>query len=107
LRAAIAFYPGCGALLREAPAWAAPVPLLLLLGEADDWTPAHRCQALVARAPAQVELRLFAGAHHGFDHPAAELRTRRLPDGREVTMGTDPRAREGAIAAVTAFLAAQ
>lgn len=105
LRAAIAFYPGCGALLAGAPGWAAPVPLLMLLGEADDWTPAHRCEALAARAPERIELRVFPGAHHNFDHPGIPIRSRLLPNGRTVTTGTDAAAREGAIAAVLAFLA--
>ena len=107
LRAAIALYPGCGALLREAEGWAAPVPLLMLLAGADDWTPAHRCEALAARAPQRVELRVFPDARHGFDHPSAPLRSRLLPDGRQVTTGTDRAAREGAIAAVLSFLAAR
>lgn len=105
LRAAIAFYPGCGALLRGAPGWAAPVPLLMLLGGADDWTPAHRCEALAARAPARIEIRSFAGAHHNFDHPNVPIRSRVLPNGQTVTTGTDLAAREGAIAAVLGFLA--
>lgn len=107
LRAAIAFYPGCGATLRQAPGWAAPVPLLMLLGEADDWTSAARCQALAARAPTRVEVRLFPGAHHNFDHPSAPQRSRLLPNGLTVTTGSDPAAREGAIAAVLGFLAAR
>lgn len=107
LRGAVAFYPGCGATLSGSPDWAAPVPLLMLLGGADDWTPAHRCVALAERAPARVELRLFAGAHHMFDHPTQPPRTRTLPNGQTVTFGADPAAREAAIAAVTAFLAAR
>ncbi|MBP0466016.1 dienelactone hydrolase family protein [Roseomonas sp. PWR1] len=107
LRGAIAFYPGCGATLTGSPDWAAPVPLLMLLGGADDWTPARRCVALAERAPARVELRLFAGAHHMFDHPTQAPRTRSLPNGQTVTFGADPAAREAAIAAVTGFLAAR
>jgi len=106
LRAAVAFYPGCGALLRGAPGWAAPVPLLMLLGGADDWTPAHRCEALAARAPGRIEMRVFASAHHNFDHPGVPIRSRVLPNGLTVTTGTDAAAREGAIAALLGFLAA-
>ncbi len=105
LRGAVAFYPGCGATLSGSPDWTAPVPFLMLLGGADDWTPAHRCVALAARAPARVEVRLFDGAHHMFDHPSQGPRTRSLPNGQTVTFGADPAAREAAIAAVTAFLA--
>ena len=104
LRAAIAFYPGCGVTLRTMPRWSSPVPLLMLLGEADDWTPAFRCQALVARAPARVEMRVFAGAHHNFDHPTARAQSRLLPNGQTVTIASDPAARAGAIEAVLGFL---
>jgi dienelactone hydrolase len=107
LRGAVAFYPGCGATLSGSPDWSAPVPFLMLLGGADDWTPADRCVALVERAPARIELRLFAGAHHMFDHPSQAVRTRSLPNGQTVTFGADPAAREAAIAAVEAFLAAR
>lgn len=107
LRAAVAFYPGCGALLRGAPGWASPVPLLMLLGGADDWTPAHRCEALAARAPARIAMRVFPGAQHNFDHPGAPLRSRVLPNGQTVTTGTDPAARAASVAAVLDFLAAR
>jgi len=107
LRAAVAFYPGCGAVLRRAPGWSAPVPLLMLLGEVDDWTPAPQCLALVARAPARVEVIEYRGAHHNFDHPAAPQRSRMLPNGQTVTIGTDPAARAASIAAVLGFLAAR
>jgi len=41
---AVAFYPGCAAALAEG--WRPVAPLLLLVGEADDWTPAASCQRL-------------------------------------------------------------
>lgn len=107
LRAAITFYPGCGALVRRAPGWSSPVPLLMLLGEADDWTPARQCQALAARAPARIELILYPGAHHNFDHPSAPQRSRMLPNGQTVTIGTDPAARVASITAVLDFLSAR
>jgi dienelactone hydrolase len=107
LAGAIAFYPGCGPV-PMGRGWA-PVghaPLLLQLGEADDWTPAARCVAMAARAPGRVALDLYPGAHHGFDAPdVVPMRRRTLPNGREVTAGPDPAARTAARRAVEEFLA--
>ncbi len=96
---AIAFYPGCGAALRERARPA--VPVLLLLGAADDWTPAPLCEewARAARAPARPEIavEVYAGAHHGFDGPGSTPVRRtdvpHAPDGRGVTTGGHPLAR--------------
>jgi len=104
IRAAIAFYPGCLATLR-AGGWRPEVPLLLLLGGADDWTPATHCQRLAQGSPAAVET--YDGAPHGFDAPGGQVRTRTLADGRMVTAGPDPAARAAALARVEGFLARQ
>ena len=62
----VAFYPGCETELKRG--YEASGPLLLLLGQADDWTPAAPCQDLAARAPAgSVRLEVYPGAYHGFD----------------------------------------
>ena len=69
-KAAIAMYPGCLLRLLRVNA-----PLLILIGEADDWAPAAQCQEMV-RQSAQwgtktahgVTLKVYPGAHHGFDH---------------------------------------
>jgi dienelactone hydrolase len=69
-RAAIAYYPGCGI-----PAAMMTAPTLVLIGEADDWTPAERCREMVAHARpdgAPIALTLYPGAYHAFD--VAELR---------------------------------
>jgi len=47
-RSAVALYPNCRRL-RET-AWSARVPTLILIGSADDWTPATTCQQMVAGA---------------------------------------------------------
>jgi dienelactone hydrolase len=104
--AVAAFYPGCGPASLGAPQPApGRAPLLLLLGREDDWTPPARCVALAARAPDSVTLRLYEGAHHGFDMLGEGLRRRALPDGRTVRFGPDPAAREAARAEIPAFLA--
>jgi dienelactone hydrolase len=62
-----AFYPFCGFSFEEEKLSA---PLLIQIGEDDNWTPAEPCKRLAAawtenRQP--VELRVYPGAHHGFD----------------------------------------
>ena len=64
LRQAIAFYPGCQLL--KAKHFKPAVDTLLLLGLADDWTPAEPCQAL---ASPRVTVHAWPGAYHGFDSP--------------------------------------
>lgn len=44
--AVVSFYPGCTNRAKEADKFRPAVPVLLLIGEADDWTPAAPCKAL-------------------------------------------------------------
>ena len=44
-------------------------PVLILLGDADDWTPAVRCD--VFRSYGAIELKVYKGAPHSFDNPGA------------------------------------
>jgi len=65
-RAAVAYYPACSVV--SLPTFTAPV--LILTGEADDWTPADRCREMVAHArpdSAPITLQVYPGAHHAFD----------------------------------------
>jgi dienelactone hydrolase len=48
---AIAFYPGCRVPLETAK-WSTRIPLLILIGEADDWTAAAPCHDLATSAQA-------------------------------------------------------
>lgn len=91
---AVAFYPGCEAELKRGYQHSAR--LLLLVGEADDWTPAGPCKRLVQQAAGTVEIEAYPGAFHGFDS-TAPLRLRKdVPNGvnpgRGVTVGGDPEA---------------
>jgi dienelactone hydrolase len=63
-RAAIAFYPSCRRILTGLNS-----PLLILIGEADDWTPAGRCVEMIPKeqAASEVTLKVYPGAYHGFD----------------------------------------
>src|SRR5262249_24062990 len=46
-RLAVAFYPGCRVPDQDGK-WATRLPLLILIGEADNWTPAAPCKELAA-----------------------------------------------------------
>jgi len=109
---AIAFYPGCR-VPAERENWRARLPILILIGAADDWTPAGPCQDLVATAQklgAPASITVYPGAYHDFDPPNLPLRTHKglayTGDGRGVAhTGTDPAARADALQRVPAFLA--
>jgi dienelactone hydrolase len=63
--AAVAFYPGC-----EPPRSALLTDTLILIGDADDWTPLSRCERwrdTVAANGRTVRVIAYHGATHGFD----------------------------------------
>ena len=109
-RSAVAFYPSCRRL-RET-AWSARVPTLILIGSADDWTPASACQQMVAGArgrSARAEIVVYPGAYHEFDRANAPIRLRTGllntvdPSGR-AHGGTNPAARNDALKRVPEWL---
>jgi len=110
---AVAFYPACR-VQSESPSFAVRLPLLLLIGDADDWTPAAPCSYLVKAARARgepAELVLYPGVLHDFDHPRLEVRERdniaySANGTGKVTVGTNMAAREDALKRVKAFLSA-
>lgn len=111
-RTAIAFYPGCRTPMeraqKEGHEWATRIPLNILIGAADDWTPAGPCRDL-SRA-ANVRYVEYEGAYHGFDGDSP-IRVRRglafTANGTGIAhQGADPKARAASIAEVTAILAA-
>jgi dienelactone hydrolase len=68
-KAAIAWYPGCLLRLLQVNA-----PLLILIGEEDDWTLASRCKDMMSQSEQWgsktaygVTLQVYPEAHHGFD----------------------------------------
>jgi dienelactone hydrolase len=108
----VAFYPGCRVPL-ETGQWKTRLPLLILIGQADDWTAAAPCVDLSRNAKANglpVDIVTYPNAYHDFDHPGLPVHT---VDGLAFTAsgtghvhtGTDPAARADAIARVPAFLA--
>ena len=109
-RGFVAFYPGCQAALAS-PNYSPSAPMLLLIGESDDWTPAAPCRDLAARFPGQIQFVSYPGAWHGFDvlgRPVRELRgLAYTAKGNGVAhAGTDPAARADALARVPAFIEA-
>jgi dienelactone hydrolase len=112
--AAVAFYPGCRLVAQAAERrdWTPRLPLMVLIGDADTWTPVAPCRDLTrisVDAGRPVTLMNYAGATHDFDHPGLKITKRTgLPftgdNSGEALVGTDPAAREDAIERVPAFL---
>ncbi len=106
-RSAVAFYPGCRRLGNIA--WSTRIPTLILIGRADDWTPAAAYEQMVAGArgrSALASIVVYPGAYHGFDRPDYPVRVltglaySANGSGR-AHAGTNPAARAAAIARVT------
>jgi dienelactone hydrolase len=109
-RSAVVLYPGCRR--SHETAWSARIPTLILIGSADDWTPAGACQQMVAGAhgrSAATQLVVYPGAHHEFDRANApiQLRTGLVnttdPSGK-AHGGTNPAARNDALKRVPQWL---
>jgi dienelactone hydrolase len=127
--AAIALYPNCARsyggwlAVRENRQGATAVktsgsfkplaPLLILIGELDDWSPAKYCRDLAEAAKAAnhtVSIKVYSGAHHSFDsiRPVRYLANRinaNSPTGRGATAGGNPQAWIEAIRDVKSFFA--
>jgi dienelactone hydrolase len=113
---AVALYPGCATRLGS---WRAnstgvyqPVaPLLLLIGEKDDWTPAEPCRKVTEAAEEAghpVAIEIYPEAYHSFDssRPVRYVATRvnpNAPTGRGATPGGAPTAWADSIREVVAF----
>jgi dienelactone hydrolase len=88
-------------------------PLLILVGEKDDWTPAEPCRQLAERsrgAGLPVSVRIYPGAHHSFDSNAPvrfvqERMNGNAPGGRGATTGGNADAWADSRVEVTRFFA--
>jgi len=111
-KAAIALYPGDCRVDRQGAGWKPPMPLLVLIGEDDDWTPVTPCRQLTdygRRQGADIEFVAYPGAHHGFDGfgPLRQLAgLQGYIKGQPPTIGGHPEARADAYARSIAFLKA-
>ncbi len=109
---AVAFYPGCIELNKTK--YVNKVPLLMQMGEKDDWTPAKNCVAMAKAAQGRaghqpIEFDVYPGAYHAFDNPTGKVNARTVNSGggnREVHSGADPQARAKAIPRATDWLIA-
>jgi dienelactone hydrolase len=98
-RAAIAYYPSCRGLSAVMT-----VPTMILVGEADDWTPAEACRKMVVQSNgdgARIDLVVYPGAYHGFNFPQLQPGTSFLGH----WLKYDQRAATDAWEKVTTFLA--
>lgn len=108
LAAAVALYPRCAA---GDAIYRPRAPVLILIGERDDWTPAEPCRRLTEtarRAGHPVTIKVYPGAHHAFDsaHPVRYVAARinpNAPGGRGATTGGDAAAWADSIREVLAF----
>jgi dienelactone hydrolase len=125
--AAVALYPGCAArqgdwhVTRQAGGtgpitgyvgvYRPSAPLLILIGEKDDWAPAEPCRRLTRAAQEAgypVAIKVYPDAHHSFDsaNPVRFVATRinaNSPTGRGATTGGDPTAWADSIREVITF----
>jgi len=84
--AAVALYPGCasrygawstvrqndtsGPVVSHSGVYQPIAPLLILIGEKDDWTPAEDCREMVnvsRKAGFPIDIIIYPGAYHSFD----------------------------------------
>jgi dienelactone hydrolase len=95
-KAAVAIYPPCETQLTRLDA-----PLLILIGGADDWTLAARCESMKAVGPTghAVTLKVYPGATHAFDAEGPDFEV------MGHVMKYHPAASRDAVARVRAFLA--
>ena len=110
-RAAVAFYPGCpNVRTRKGRAWRAGLPLLVLIGAADDWASPAACPGFAdaaAKRGEDVTLHMYPGAYHAFDSPKPGVRVRTglaTAPGGTAHVGQNPGARADALVRVPAFL---
>jgi dienelactone hydrolase len=109
VKAGIAFYPSC-AQFSPRIAYKPSAPLMMLMGEQDDWSPVAACNALTEKAePAMVKLNVYPDSYHEFDAPGMPLHVRLdVPNpqhpGQGVTSGTNPEAKAAAYRDMFDFL---
>ena len=75
----VPFYPGCTFQFRN-PRMKGP--MLMLIGANDDYTGVKTCSEYVERiraAGASVEIKIYPGAHHGFDGDTSNFREAWVP----------------------------
>jgi dienelactone hydrolase len=111
-RAAIAFYPDCTQFAKPHAAYKPAAPLLMLMGEEDDWAPVAPCAALAGKSGKDAQmLKLIAypDSYHEFDAPGLQVLVRldvpnRQHPGQGVTLGSNTETRALAYRDMFTFL---
>jgi len=101
LKAAVAYYPSCAPQFDRDVS----VPLLILIGDKDDWTLAANCRKLQAAGfarPELVDVVYYPNAYHSFDSRVLD-RTITVADGKSHHLAYDPAAAPDAAARTRAF----
>lgn len=101
LKAAVAYYPACAPQFDRDVA----VPLLILIGDKDDWSLAANCRKLQAAGfarPELVDAVYYPNAYHSFDSKVAD-RTITVADGKSHHLAYDPAAAPDAEARTRGF----
>jgi dienelactone hydrolase len=108
--ASIALYPGC--VVAANGRYELAIPMLMLLGAADNWTPAEPCQKFAQAVNTQkgpaIDVETFADSQHGFDsgNPVRERgNIPHVPSGK-VMVGGNPAAKQKAEQRIIEFLTA-
>ncbi|WP_175950329.1 dienelactone hydrolase family protein [Burkholderia sp. BCC0405] len=110
-RAAVAFYPASCNVKAQGAVWQSAVPLLVLIGEDDVWTPYAPCKTLFdSVAPGtEATFHAYPAAYHDFDWP--DMPVHAMPAfttkaGVVPIEGTEPVARADAQQRVVEFVSA-
>ncbi|VWC51589.1 dienelactone hydrolase family protein [Burkholderia lata] len=111
-RAAVAFYPASCNTKRQGAVWQSPVPLLVLIGEQDVWTPFGPCKTLFdSVAPGtEATFHAYPAAYHDFDWPNMPVHTApafTTKAGVVPIEGTEPAARADAQQRVVDYFSAR
>ena len=111
-KAAVTFYPSCTSYSKGKTLYKPAAPLLILMGESDDWAAPEACADLEHKlidSDTKVKLRLFPDTYHDFDAPGLPLHVRAdVPGtgkpGEGVTSGGNETARVEAYREMLDFL---
>jgi len=110
--AAIALYPGC-TRFNNMKSYELAVPLSLMSGELDDWTPARPCMRLHDKLTRtgknlRFDIKVYPDSYHGFDGTAPlRVRTGLGISRGSAHVGGNPEARVDAHARIFEFLSSQ
>jgi dienelactone hydrolase len=111
----VAFYPDCRPYAKTTEPFKPAAPLLILMGENDDWTPPQACEAIEQKmkgSDTEIALRLYPDTYHDFDAPGLPVHVRMDvagvgKRGEGVTSGGNPDARSQAYRSMLNFLDAK